>query len=379
MGGRRRLLFAFKGGRASRLAQIEAGGESPSEFLFGGVQLRRTHDVEVIESTAPSPQASLVDHAVNHLGARLLGIGVDVPGFIAHRPRLLSCDALVATPDSAALAFARLKRQRRAAAVPLVYLAMGLGACLERLSRRRLSTFRAWLSFHRRLLEECNAIVALGRGEHDVLRRLFPEAAGRIHFVPFGVDTTFWRPSPGPRERTFLFVGNDPNRHFDLVASIVRSRPDLHFRLVSSDGRLLRLDVPNAERVAGDWRRATLSDHEMRGLYQSCAAVFLPLRESLQPSGQSVALQALACGTPVLITRTAGFWEPDRWRDGEHVCFVEGAGVEEWSKALDALAGDEGLRSRMAEQGGALVRERYSIEGFADALRSIVDAVAAHG
>lgn len=380
MAARRRILFAFKGGRASRLRQMDAGGECPTEFLFGYVQLRPTHDVELVESEAPSGQASLGDHAINRLAARLVGIGIDTPGLLAHLPRLASCDALVATPDSVALAFARLKRQRRAPPVPLVYVAMGLGAGLERLSRRRLSSFRFWQAHHRALLAQCNAVLALGRGEHEFLRRLFPEAAARVHFVPFGIDTAFWRPAADvPRDRAFLFVGNDPNRDFDLVASIVRGRPDLAFRIVSSNGRLLRLQAPHAEHWMGDWRRATLSDDDMRRLYQRSAAVFLPLRESLQPSGQSVALQALACGTPVLITRTAGFWEPERWVHKEHAYFVDGGTVEAWSRALDEVAAQEGLRSRLAASGSALVREHYSIDGFAHALASIIDGVVARG
>ena len=35
----------------------------------------------------------------------------------------------------------------------------------------------------------------------------------------------------------------------------------------------------------------------------------IPLKNSIQPSGQSVALQSMACGTPVVITETFGFWD----------------------------------------------------------------------
>ena len=37
----------------------------------------------------------------------------------------------------------------------------------------------------------------------------------------------------------------------------------------------------------------------------------MPLVETLQPSGQSVALQSMSMGLPVLITKTEGFWDFD--------------------------------------------------------------------
>jgi glycosyltransferase involved in cell wall biosynthesis len=373
---KKRILYAFPGGRRARLADIEAGVERPTEFLYGYSQLPRAeYEVDLVEAEAgAAPRGTVVDSALNHLAARLLGIGINTPAYVAHLPRLAACDGVVAAPDSCALAFARLKATRRAPNVPLIYVAMGLAAGLERVMRRRPFLARGLRSFYAPLLAQCSAIVALGRGEYEFLRRLFPAIAPRVHFVPFGVDTRFWRPDGRTaRDGTFLFVGNDPNRAFGLVASIVRHRPDLRFRIVSSHGALQRLDAPNAETRAGDWKRQPLSDDQLRDLYRRSLAVILPLRESLQPSGQSVTLQAIACGTPVLITRTAGFWEPEAWTHGEHCYFVDGHDVAAWSKALDEVAADGALRARLASQGAALVADRYSVDAFAARLAGLLD------
>ena len=46
------------------------------------------------------------------------------------------------------------------------------------------------------------------------------------------------------------------------------------------------------------------------------------MKESLQPSGQSVALQSIACGTPVLITKTGGFWDNKNFKDKDNIFFA---------------------------------------------------------
>src|SRR5215510_9413712 len=98
---RKRLLYAFTGGRQVRDREMQAGAEAPTEFLFGYCQLRSRYDVEMLEAEpAGAGRARTMDHAVNHFAARLLGIGVNTPAYLSHAARLSSCDGLVAVPDS---------------------------------------------------------------------------------------------------------------------------------------------------------------------------------------------------------------------------------------------------------------------------------------
>ena len=56
-----------------------------------------------------------------------------------------------------------------------------------------------------------------------------------------------------------------------------------------------------------------MEDKEIKKIYGECRFTILPLREAIQPSGQSVTLQSISCGTPVLITKTKGFWDEDKY------------------------------------------------------------------
>ena len=68
------------------------------------------------------------------------------------------------------------------------------------------------------------------------------------------------------------------------------------------------ISIKNVNLFNGSWVDNKISDEEIKNFYYYKADLtIIPLIDTLQPSGQSVALQSIACGTPVLITKTSGF------------------------------------------------------------------------
>ena len=55
-------------------------------------------------------------------------------------------------------------------------------------------------------------------------------------FVPFGVDTEYFRPrsNPGP-EIAVVAIGADPNRDFGLLVDIAARHPGSSFRIVANE------------------------------------------------------------------------------------------------------------------------------------------------
>ena len=53
----------------------------------------------------------------------------------------------------------------------------------------------------------------------------------------------------------------------------------------------------------------------LKDLYHNNRLTILPIKNTYQPSGQSVTLQSMAVGTPVLITKTEGFWDKNNFID----------------------------------------------------------------
>jgi hypothetical protein len=70
--------------------------------------------------------------------------------------------------------------------------------------------------------------------------------------------------------------------------------------------------------VVGDFYGSdSISDVDLRRMYNAARAVVVPLKDVHQPSGQSVTLQAMSCGRPVVLTKTRGLWAPAFHRQRE--------------------------------------------------------------
>ena len=77
-----------------------------------------------------------------------------------------------------------------------------------------------------------------------------------------------------------------------------------------------------------------------------------------------VAIEALAAGRPVVATRVGGL--PDVVSDGEDGFLVEVGDVEGVAAALERLARDPELRTRMGAAGPPRVVPRYRVERLVD-------------
>ena len=78
----------------------------------------------------------------------------------------------------------------------------------------------------------------------------------------------------------------------------------------------------NSKVYNGSWGENSISDSELSDLYNESYMTIVPLKNSLQPSGQSVTLQSMACGTPVIISKTEGFWDNENLNHNENIVFT---------------------------------------------------------
>ena len=197
-------------------------------------------------------------------------------------------------------------------------------------------------------LRSSPAVWALSIAQVDVLRRSWRLADDAVHWLPFGVDTTFWRLRPEedvPRRGQVLAVGNDRHRdHALLVESVRRARQ------VDED---IRLDLVTNQTVAltsMPGRVHTSKSHvDLRQLYGSSSVVALALRPNLHVSGITVALEAMACARPVVITGTAGM--SDYVEDGVSGYLVPPDDPDALSSAVTKLTRDPEMAAAMGRAG----------------------------
>jgi glycosyltransferase involved in cell wall biosynthesis len=334
-------------------------GTYPSEFFFGALELRRWgHTVDLIEvqdSEAPGIGERLAQQC---LPKRWLPPKTHV-GLLAAVRRILpatrGCDVLVAT--NSALAFA-LTSWTAGGPVPIVGIQCGL------LNYRIAPEQRA---LGRRLLRRMYSQL-FADSEVRGMQQVYGVPEERLEVNPFGVDLAFWQRDPPAEQGYLLAVGNDAQRDYPALLQAVSG---LQRCLVVTRHALPQPLPDNVTHIQGALHASSLDDLALRRLYSGAAAVLIPLRPGVQPSGQSVALQAMACGTPVIMTRTDGFFDPARLRDTENLLLVPPGDPVALRAATQRLLAEPALRQRLSTRGLAYVRGHGDITFFAKALERL--------
>jgi len=245
-----------------------------------------------------------------------------------------------------------------------------------------------------RLLERCerratlafDAALVSAEPEAMLLRRIVPEAAGRVRVLTNGVDASYFDPSgswPNPYpvgRRPVVFTGAmDYHANIDAVRwfgeaalpSIRAAMPDAVFAIVGSNPAPQVRAMARADGVLVTGRVA-----DIRPYLAHAAVVVAPLR--IARGVQNKVLEALAMARPVVATANAVQGIPGASQAG--VCVRdEGEGLA--AAVIERLA--QGAPS--AADGRRLVLERYAWQTQVDAVAELLlrgaparlDAVAA--
>ena len=357
-----RIAFVHFPGRIARLPAAR-GGDAPTEFLFGAVELERAgHEVEHYEvdpeAEISRPAARLLDaNAGRGLLPPHLG-GATLRGTHTLLPELRRADVVVATTTATAIALAAWKRLRLFRG-PLVGIVAGLLNDPWRPSRRIIT-----LALLRRM-----HVVLYGPGELGGLRALDARLTDRVHALPFGVDAEYWTPADVTPSGDVLAIGNDGHRDWE---TLLAAAPDIPARLRILTRHERPAELPeNVTWEPADWHRRLLSDGEVRELYRRSAAVVVPVRDVPQPSGQSVTLQAMACARPVVLSRTRGLWAPETLHAGENVLFAHPGDPGELAAAVRRLIEDPDRGAAIGRAARATVTRDATVETYAERLLAV--------
>ena len=171
------------------------------------------------------------------------------------------------------------------------------------------------------------------------------------------------------RREGVLAVGNDSRRDFLTLVEVAKFLPEIRFKVITRREKPHILPL-NVEWRLGDWKEAPVTDEGLRALYQQAACVVVPLEECIQPSGQSVAMQAMMCGAPVVHTKTAGWWGDDVVRDRIDVELVAPGDGDAMARAIKkSLQSDKKNRARES-----LLAHGWTALGFAQRISKVIES-----
>ena len=343
-----RVAFLYMKGRVARLPDV-ACGAAPTEFFYGAIEMARAGHIISHWEIDPTAPPRFADRLLGRLWPPTMRPVKTEPSTVTQVFRLAGelnrADCLVATGGNIAFALAALS-VFGVIRKPIVGIQCGVLNFSHSFLRRHIS---------RILLRKMHTLL-FGESELDPMRRFFDLPAEALSVNFFGVDTRFWRPDVSAKRDLILAVGNDSRRDFQTLIDAAPGIPaPIHI--------VTRLPLPatlpaNVTHHRGSWHGAEISDERMRELYQRALGVVVPLKPTIQPSGQSVTLQAMACGSPVVLTETEGLWSRDHLEDGRNILFVRpGDSAHLAERVIEAI--------RDTESGGALGRAgRETAERF---------------
>jgi len=272
--------------------------------------------------------------------------------------------------------------------VPIVQMFHTLGEMKNRVARsdeERESPER--IAAEKRLLMRADRIIVSTLAEQTQLRFLYKADDRKLEIIPPGVDLQHFYPIPSdeaklfvglkPDDRMVLFVGRiEPLKgvetliramsqlkltgaHRPVHLAIIGGEPDASPDEITAEMRRLQrlcdeLSMDQTVVFLGKRRQDTLQYY-----YSAAELVVLP---SHYESFGMVALEAMACGTPVLASDVGGLGF--LVQDGETGFTVPDGDVDLLFSRLSLLLGDRQLRARMGAAAAAYAQD-YSWDRLA--------------
>jgi glycosyltransferase involved in cell wall biosynthesis len=331
------------------------------ELAHAGFELR--HDLEPDFEPGRRTRAAAIalDHAVR-LGG---GHSGDFARVLASLGELNRSDVVYSTVDTVGIPLVLLARLGRVKP-PVLYAAIGLPERLEQL--RGPAAPRLFAGAFRRL----HTMVAYGWGEVDELRAWLGPDGPRVEFVAFGVDAEHFRPEPSVKpEDDVVSVGADPRRDYALLAALARRLPERSFRIIaSSDNARALSELPANVRLEVD-----VPFPRVRECLRQARMVVLPVRDNTYSGATTTLLQAMACGKPTVVTRTAAIAHGYHLDDGVNCRLVPPGDLAALEHAVVGALDDRWLAAGLGLRARETVERYLTWPMYANEIRHLlVDA-----
>lgn len=253
----------------------------------------------------------------------------------------------------------RMKTQPR---IPRVTTFHTLGA-VKNQARPAEKEPRERLDAERKAVAAADGVIAFTGEEREDLVRIYGAHPDKVSIIPCGIDLGLFQPIDRQKARSELGLGHSRIILFAgriqafkgidiLLRAVARLRDSRQMRLLIVGGDSKSADMlASLSSLAGELGIedkvtfvGTVGHGRMPLFYSAADVCVVP---SYHESFGLVALEALACGIPVVASRVGGL--ATIVKDGETGYLVDELSDETFARSLELLLGDEALRRRMGD------------------------------
>ena len=358
-----KVNFIFSVGRKKRISSTE---EIPTDFFYGYKELEKyVNNISIYEEEELGMK--LKNNFLGKIFRKLSFFSIGIPlemlyGFFVSKnfKRFKNNEIWVATTNGIGLTLSIAKNLGFIKS-SIVFIAMGLLS-------KEINIFKK--NIYKFILRNVD-IVLISKSEENYFKEIMPNH--KITYIPFGIDNKFWFREDGDFNQEYVLgIGNDKSRDWDtLIDAWESSFPKL--KIITSKN--IYTDKENIEIIKGNWRDNLLTDKEIRKLYGSSSFIVIPLKDTIQPSGQSVCLQAMSCQKSVIMSNIAGKWDSSMLINKKNIYLVKPYSRFLLNKAIKELIENKSLNETIAINSKKMVDNFYHKEIMASYLIKLFEEI----
>lgn len=289
--------------------------------------------------------------------------GCDVIQPLLLTRQMLRSDVIVSTLDRQGLFLGWLRANRMLGLhrVPHVFISTSLAQEVQTASPARMR-------FLRKSLSAVDRVVFYSSNQTDIFTERLGVPNERLRCIPFGANPDVFRPTGVEAKNYILSVGWDKGRDYGTLVKAVRHLP-VDVVLVCSPSNLFGIDLP--ENVKVEYK---IPISRLKTLYAESLAVVVPTHDFAYPTGQTVVLEAMAIGKPVIVTANPGMRE--YVEDGRTGLLVPPGDAIAVREAVRRVLEDKPLAGKLGAAGRRSVEERFNTVELSRQLADIIKEVA---
>ncbi|MHC2018723.1 glycosyltransferase family 4 protein [Methylobacterium sp. CM6247] len=206
---------------------------------------------------------------------------------------------------------------------------------------------------------------AVSKPQARFLTQFVDNCNGRVRFIRDQTDTNFFYPGPislGKLRPIIASVGLEQRDYSTLAAATAELDVDVRISGFSADTRLLSRAFPRI--IPTNMDRRFYPWPELVQLYRDADVIVVSLFQNNYAAGIQAFMEALACGRPIVVTRSQGLEGYLEETDAMRV--VPPSDPVAMRDAIVDLLAKPKESTEMGERAAELARERHRLERYVD-------------